>query len=353
MFAGLCLIVLGMLIVPKANAQPADDGFFIITSPATLQLTAEPGTTAATEIRVKNNGTQPERIKVHLMKFDADQTGGQAVLKEREDGDDYFDWVTISPQSFDAPVNEWVTVKISVSLPATAGLGYYYAVAFSQDDARVPEAQSTQVIGSSATLMLLTVPSPNEHRALEISEFESKQHWYEFLPGTFKVTVKNTGNIHASPVGNIFINRGGKTIATIDVNSAGGNILPASSRSFSADWSDGFPAYATKMADGEAVTDAAGQPVRSLNWDFSKLSSLRIGKYTAHILLVYDDQGRDVPLQATVTFWVMPWRLLGLALVLLLLIGVGIWTLTRGTWRKIYARIKKPGHFRGKTPPHS
>jgi hypothetical protein len=48
-------------------------------------------------------------------------------------------------------------------------------------------------------------------------------------------------------------------------------------------------------------------------------AKLRFGKYQAKLLLIYDDGHRDVPLEGTVSFWVVPWRLL-----LALLVNVGI-----------------------------
>jgi hypothetical protein len=37
---------------------------------------------------------------------------------------------------------------------------------------------------------------------------------------------------------------------------------------------------------------------------------LRWGKYTANLLLVYDDGTKDVPIEGTLSFWVIPWRLI-------------------------------------------
>ena len=39
------------------------------------------------------------------------------------------------------------------------------------------------------------------------------------------------------------------------------------------------------------------------------LPSSDSAKYQAKLLLVYDDGKRDIPLEGTVEFWVVPWRL--------------------------------------------
>jgi hypothetical protein len=45
-----------------------------------------------------------------------------------------------------------------------------------------------------------------------------------------------------------------------------------------------------------------------INWN--KLTSFRIGRYTANLLLVYDNGTRDVPMQSTITFWILPWKVI-------------------------------------------
>src|SRR6185369_6642762 len=88
-----------------------DDGTFnIITSPLPISLSGKPGSTLSADIKVKNGSTHPEKLKVTLMKFSAYGEEGKPAIAEREKGDDYFDWVTFTPQTFDAPQNEWQTI---------------------------------------------------------------------------------------------------------------------------------------------------------------------------------------------------------------------------------------------------
>ena len=73
-----------------------------------------------------------------------------------------------------------------------------------------------------------------------------------------------------------------------------------------------------------------------LTWNFADASKLRFGKYTAHLFLVYDDGMRDVPIEGTVTFWVVPWRLLGAGLFIALFFFIGM----KNTLIKIWNRIR-------------
>jgi hypothetical protein len=49
-----------------------------------------------------------------------------------------------------------------------------------------------------------------------------------------------------------------------------------------------------------------------------------MGKYTAHMLLVYDNGERDIPIEAAVSFWIVPWKLLGISLIVLLFALIGL-----------------------------
>lgn len=315
-----------------ATAQSRD--FNLVSSPLPVILSANPGETVSADLRVKNGGSQTERLKVELLKFKVNEQS-QVQLLEREDGDEFFDWVALNPVEFTAAPNEWKTVKMTVNVPKDAALGYYYAVAFSRagDPKVTPGAATLQ--GQVITFVLLEAKVPYAKKELQVTELSAERSFYEFLPATFTVKVKNTGNIHVSPKGDIFVYRGKAQVAALKVNPNQGNVLPGSVRTFGVEWSEGFPAYVKKEEDGKAVLDKNGQQVKVLKWDFPKASNLRIGKYTAKLVLVYDDGQRDVPIQGEVSFWVIPWRLLVVAALVMILVGIGLWTTGRHVWRKI------------------
>ena len=66
-----------------------------------------------------------------------------------------------------------------------------------------------------------------------------------------------------------------------------------------------------------------------LKWDWGQASKLRWGKYTAKMLLIYDDGQRDVPIEGEVSFWVVPWRLIGVVLFNFGLIMYLLWYVRR------------------------
>lgn len=324
-----------------AKAQ-TDGSFNLITSPLPINLAAKPGTTLTTDIRIKNGSVATEKLKVSLMKFQAYGEEGKPSLADRETGDDYFDWVSFSSETFDAKPNEWVTIKMTIRLPASAAFGYYYAVVFSRAGEREkPKDKQNVIVGSTAVLVLVDAQVPNAKREVSISNFSADRKSYEFLPATLTVKLKNTGNVHVIPTGNIFITRGGKNVATLSVNSASGNILPGSNRLFTASWNEGFPVYAQKEAGGKVIMDSKGKPVQSLSWDLSKVSKLRFGHYNARLLMAYDDGTKDVPLEANVSFWVIPWRLIFMAIAVPVIPSVAVYLIMRWRFKRRAVKAKK------------
>jgi|SRR5665213_1230612 len=339
--AGLAAFIICGLPLPAHAAPSSDSSFNLVTSPLPINLVGPPGSTLTADIRVKNGDTVATKLKVTLMKFSAYGEQGKPAIADRGPGDDYFDWVSFSPQTFDAPPNVWETVKVTVKLPKTAAFGYYYAVTFSQANPAKPVGKQNVILGSTAVLVLVDAQAPGEHRTAKVVSFTADRRFYEFLPATFTVKLHNSGNIHLVPTGDIFISKGGgKTLATLTVNSALGNILPGTNRIFTASWNDGFPRYVTKQVNGDIVLDKHDKPVTSLQWDFSRASKLKFGHYTAHLTMAYDNGQRDVPLEAEVSFWVVPWRILAAILVVVIFVGIGLWSTGRNIVRKT-RKIKK------------
>jgi hypothetical protein len=176
-----------------------------------------------------------------------------------------------------------------------------------------------------------------------VLQFSTPQKIYEFLPVAFTIKLKNSGNVHVIPKGNIFIDHFDETkdVAILPVNDLNGNVLPDSNRIFESDWTDGFPVYQQKMNGDKVATDKNGKEITELKWDFSQVPKLRWGKYTANLLLVYDDGTHDVPIEGKLTFWVIPWRLLGAGVVVVGLMLLGLYSIVKTPIKKIVIGKKK------------
>jgi hypothetical protein len=330
-----------IFFIPSVSAQETA-GLRLITSPLPINLSVEPGSSAVAELKVKNDGSQEEKLKVSLMKFDAYGESGSPRLMDPEPADDFIKWVSFSEPSFSLGTNEWKTIKATFNVPKSASFGYYYAIVFSRaNDQGTSGSNETALVGGTAILVLLDAKVPDAKRQVEMKEFSTNRSFYEFLPAIFSVKLENTGNVHVAPHGNIFITQGNKTVDTIEVNTEQGNILPDSGRVFTPVWENGFPVYHEKIEDGKVVHDEQGNVLKELTWDWKDASKFRFGKYTAKLVMVYDDGARDVSLEAEVSFWVMPWRVIGASVVILLFAFIGFKNTFLGFFRKVRGLFTK------------
>lgn len=332
----VAMLIVG-LNVPYVRVSAATvGGSNLTTSPVSATLSTKPGATITTALQLQNNGPKPVPIVVRLEKFRASGELGQAEIYQPGSEDPSVTWVHFSETAFTAQPGVWKQINMTVTVPTTAAFGYYYAVVFSPTTAANAIPGVNTFRGANAVLVLLNVHAPGEKNQLAIANFSASQHIYQFLPVTFNVTVHNTGDIYSAPRGDIYITAGsgGSVLDTISLNKAQGNVLPATNRIFTVAWDDGFPHYETKRLNGQIVADTSGHPESDLQWDFSKLSSLRFGDYNARLVMVYNDGTRDIPLSATVSFWVVPWSIMLVGLVIVGLLGLGLVTLVRLVTRR-------------------
>ena len=307
----------GAIPIAHAADNSTKSTYNVTTSPVFTTLTAKPKQTVSTPLKVQNNAASAVELQVKLLKFKAYGKDGRPQLLNPEANDASVSWVHFSQTKLVAQPGAWNTVTMTIHPDQTAAFGYYYAVVFLPTNADAAKAQSANnVIGSSAVLILLDVQVPGEKRQLSLGGFKTEHAINELLPVRFTATVKNTGDIYGAPTGEVYITKNHKdNIAVLPINHELGNVLPGSQRQFATDWTDGFPAHVTKRVDDQIVTGKDGQPETRLSWDASKLSSLRFGRYYAHVLLVYNNGSQDVPIEAETSFWVIPWRAMLVALI--------------------------------------
>ena len=229
---------------------------------------------------------------------------------------------------------------MTINVPKSAAFGYYYGVVFSRvGDDQAPGSNTNAINGGTAVLVLLDAQVPGAKRQLKLETFTTEHRLYEYLPSSFDVKFANVGNVHMVPHGNVFIMKGKKEVGSLVLNDQLGNILPQSHRVYPTEWLDGFPHNEKIVEDGKVKLDEKQKPVTHLVWSNGGEGAkdlrphLRFGKYTAHLFAVYDDGVRDVPMEATLEFWVIPWRFLLVVLLVILVTVFGFFGFARGAWK--------------------
>lgn len=197
-------------------------------------------------------------------------------------------WVeSIGPISLAA--NQTKIIDVRLSVPETAEPGGYYGVIRFSGAASASSGSNVSITASSGTLLLIRVNGKISQK-LEIKELFSMRGAkhsgvFEKAPIIIVERIYNPSNIHLKPVGEVIIkDMFGRQISSLKINENGGHILPLSTRRFE----------------------------QTLN------NKRMIGKYTAKINLSYGTEGQS--LMGTISFWVIPYKIIAVTLVLLIVI---------------------------------
>jgi hypothetical protein len=338
----LLIVLVTPLNIFAQESTTNNNGLNLTTAPVYFDLSTVPGTQIKDKIKLRNNAANPVNLVIEVKKITSGQ-GGETRLEDPTVEDAFVNWVKFDKTNITANTKEWTEVPFTIDIPKDAAFGYYLAFVVRQDNsAPVTNTPTASLMGAIAIPVLLNAQTAGAVTQGKIAEFKTDSNFYEYLPTKLITTFENQGNIHIKPRGNIFIKdwRGNK-VATLDVNQEMGNILPNSKRTFESAWNDSFIYYEEKTQDNKVVKDKNGNPERSLKVRWDKILDLRIGKYTANLVLAVSGEQKDQVYESSVSFWVMPWKILIGAGILAILAIVGLANTTGSIFRKVRALFTK------------
>ena len=316
LFAALAGILFCVALTPLQAYAANEGNFSLQVSPSPLVTTVKPAEPKDLELKIRNASTGTEELKIEAQSFKFDSITGEIKLDDTVPPEAK-QWVSFSHPIFSVKPGEWFTQKIHIELPKDTGFSYSFALVISRTSLPSSNGAGQLLKGSVAIFTLINVDRPGATRGLDVTSLTTSQAIYEYLPVTFNIKLKNTGNTIVQPYGNLFVGRGGdKTntpAATLSVNSSSSYLLPGTERTLQAAWSDGFPLYKT-------TTGKDGKPQTTLSWNWENMSHFKFGRYTAKVVAVYNDGTRDVPVEKEVIFWVIPWKAILMILVTLVVI---------------------------------
>lgn len=332
-FAVLLGVLLASLVFPPSPAYADDDnGFSIQVTPSPLVATVKPGQQTNLDLKIYNSGSAAVDLKIQARNFDVNAKTGKVEIDDTSEAR-VKDWVSFRAPQFTVQPGQWYTQTVRIDMPKDAGYSYHFAVVISQESIPDQAEKGRLLKGSVAVFTLLNVDRPGAVRKLDAVELQVDKQVYEYLPATISVSFRNTGNTILQPYGNIFVQRSPndtKSIATLPVNENRGYILPGSVRELSTTWSDGFPRI-VKDSDGNAREE----------WDWSRIGKFRFGLYTVKLVGVYNDGQRDIPLESEVSFWVIPWKILAVLLIIVIFVMIGVWSLLHKVLNPLIKRVRK------------
>lgn len=331
-FVGIFAIV---LLSSTANAQESsiNSAQGLQISPALVDLNAMRGSTQEIHLKITNVTAADLRYSTAIDDFEAaNESGSPRIIDNSQlpPTASIKTWVQ-TESSFTLASKESKDVIVTITVPTNAEPGGHYGVlSFS---GAAPDLENSTGVGLSASagaLLLVRVDGditekanledfytgqPNKDSKGQIIEYKQSS-FFENSPIGFVVRIKNEGNIHIKPIGNIELkDMFGNVVKAIPINESGSaNVLPNSIRKFTAEYE----------------------------------STWMIGKYTATITLGYGTNGQAA--SRTIDFWVVPYKIILVSLFILFTFIYALLRIIRSYNRRIFEKAKN--EIEGKAKSH-
>lgn len=259
--------------------------------PPTVSVEVDPGEYTEGVMKIVNESSEPLTFTAIMQDFVVDNTQGIPNILPPDTLSNKYSaasWIALDAQKVTVPPNTRQEISYYVQVPADARPGGHYAAVIFSPDIPGDENPSSgaKVQAQIGTLFLVNVKGAITERG-EVTKFTTKG-FYEYGPATIDTQIKNLGDLHITPKGFITVtNMFGKQAYTIPLEER--NIFPGAGR--------------------------------DLETSFGK--KLMIGRYKATLTATFG-QNNNLPLTATVYFWVFPWRVAAVVIVILIVAILGV-----------------------------
>ena len=294
------LLLAGVLFLSPISAHA------LTLTPVRLEISGNAGDTLSQEMTLINERDTAETYYVSYANFEAQGETGSPTYVDAHD--DLGTWMSAPESVFLAPGASKI-VPIKITIPKDADAGGHFAVIF-WGTAPNKVAPGEVAIGSKTGMLVLLRVNGDVTENGGILEFGTKnaQKLYTSLPVNFSYRFQNSGGDRVKPAGTVIIkDMIGLTATKIPGNPVEGNILPASVRRFETAWSGRDGAIPVEEKDAGNFFTKAGR-----EWH-----NFAFGRYRATMTLAYGTKNQTTT--GTTVFWVLPWHLSLLIIVLLLL----------------------------------
>ena len=221
-------------------------------------------------------------------------------------------WIDIEKGPFILEPKERVEIPFSIRTPDNAEPGGHYAIIFLSDQPPATAGGGKISVGSKIGSLIMGRVAGEivEDGSIASFSLDANGKILTRLPAHFAVRYQNSGNAHLRPSGTITVkNLFGRTTKTLDINATKSAVLPRSTRKFEAVWEK-----------NEAKTTTGGTWSQFWTELRNEKSNFAFGRYTAELTLVAG-QNQKIENQATLPFWVIPWRLLIIVIIALGIVG--------------------------------
>ena len=275
----------------SATPIRAQEAVSLVVSPPNTQVEGKPGDVIQKNVKVTNNSDTAELVlRVYVKDFIVQDDAGTPIPVSKTTAGHYLasPWFTLEKSEIVIPAKSTEQIVVLITVPSDALPGGHYAsVFFEPVPGRGLKNTVSYTTSQVGALFAINVPGDIKFDAL-IKEFKTKINVFEFGPIDFTAVIENQSDTHISPKSTITIHDTlGRQVAEIPLEDV--NIFPFTSRTLSGTW--------------ETV------------WG--------LGRYTATLSAAYGPS--DLVASHTISFWIMPYRLLAaIGVILLVLLAIFI-----------------------------
>lgn len=309
------LFVIGFFVYLAGSA------FALTISPPRMEVAGNPGTNVEGEIALFNEEEETKTLYSSIQNFEArGESGAPYFLPERTG---FATWISVQ-DSITLEPQERKVVPFTIRIPANAEPGGHFAAIFWSSSPPQVQGGGQVAIGAKlGVLILLRVAGDVEEKG-GLLEFKTEEGRFQpGLPIVFAYRFSNDGGDRIKPEGKITIkNIFGTTSAVLDANKGEGNVLPNSSRKLEAIW----------HSKGQGIGDLTKKEELALFEQLAKeekkgffeaagdqWSNFAFGMYNAKLALTYGQENKTA--EDSFRFFVIPWQLLIIIVVLLAIVG--------------------------------
>lgn len=267
--------------IPKIYAQENNKGLSI--TPINFDYSLDLNQVKSGRLFLTNLTNQPLEIVAQARNFTAQGEEGDVALTTENIPFSIASWVSIEPQRVTMLPSSKLQFNFTIKVPSNAEPGGHFgSVVF----ATVPKKnldQTGALLSQEIGALLFTRTPGDIKEKADIASFKTEKSFYEFGPTKFIVRVKNEGNVHIKPKGEIIIKDMLGRTTKLSMNEQ--NVLPNAIRKISTDWKQ----------------------------------RILIGKYTATVNIIYGSDNQTLSRTTEFTAFPVRWGLIALGILLVII----------------------------------
>lgn len=257
---------------------------------ATIEPKADPGDTLQESIEVTNLSDTEQTYYIFARDIIGVRDGNApefAKEGEEKTGFELSSWLDLPTEPIVVAPRGKATVNFTINVPENATPGSHFGGVFVS-----VEPPKFREIGASvgydvASIISIRISGDAVVNA-QIREFSTEKIIHGSTDVQFKARVQNSGNVLIKPVGPLEVfNMFGRRVYTTTFNETSGGVFPGTIRDFTKNWKDENPGF---------------------------------GRYQAVLSLLYEANGGNRTIDATVSFWILPMKIITPALLVLVVL---------------------------------